>query len=673
MDVLVSVVIPVYNVERYVADCLDSVIAQTLTDIEIICINDCSTDGSRSVVESYLGKDVRISLYDNEVNRGLATTRNRGLELAQGKYVYFLDSDDMIEATALQELYTAAERDSLDAAVFAARFIYEDESMRPKFGTNPAAYKGDYPDVIKGQELYKKWMKLWDWMPSQPRYFYRREFLIDNRIRYIDGMLHEDETFAFDVLMNAERIRVLKEEYFIRRFRASSIMSSVPTMRNVDGCITILSHVDGFKTDDDELKKAIEFYKYKIFSDVTRKYKAVRDSGQSVELTAEAVGDAVCENVGDDAGVRSKEDWLEKIAAAADKKYEMFACSSYYQVLVTLMIAMTKGLRVDIVLEKHGLETAEVLAERLMECLPDVVGYAYVMPDSPLVDPYIQRETAADENLSALLVHHVDRVIRQKKFFYDKINVFWDLGYFGTYLNIKGIKYRLHEDSLNSYQHIRENRPNYAYIFNEEELKAHKGVVPFGYSEFAEEVEVNEAEGIQVELGEKLVVNPRAELMKALTDEDKKHIFDVFLPKDFKAERVSLLILTDPLAVTGRLPDEETQIRLYRDIIEKYGQTSNVVSGTDSDGTEKAASGDGAAIGTGVFIKAHPRDSVDYKSVFPEATVIEKTIPMEVMNFDKNFHADKAITVSSSAIYGLEQVDEKIYLGSEILDNYRRD
>lgn len=641
MDVLVSVVIPVYNVEKYVADCLDSVIAQTLTDIEIICINDCSTDGSRSVVESYLGKDARIRLYDNEVNRGLATTRNRGLELAQGKYVYFLDSDDMIGATALQELYTAAERDSLDAAVFAARFIYEDESMRPKFGANPAAYKGDYPDVIKGQELYKKWMKLWDWMPSQPRYFYRREFLIDNKIRYIDGMLHEDETFAFDVLMNAERIRVLKEEYFIRRFRASSIMSSVPTMRNVDGCITILSHVDGFKTDDDELKKAIEFYKYKIFSDVTRKYKAVRDSGQSVE--------------------RPKEGWLEKIAAAADKKYEMFACSSYYQVLVTLMIAMTKGLRVDIVLEKHGLETAEVLAERLMECLPDVVGYAYVMPDSPLVDPYIQRETAADENLSALLVHHVDRVIRQKKFFYDKINVFWDLGYFGTYLNIKGIKYRLHEDSLNSYQHIRENRPNYAYIFNEEELKAHKGVVPFGYSEFAEEVEVNEAEGIQVELGEKLVVNPRAELMKALADEDKKHIFDVFLPKDFKTERVSLLILTDPLAVTGRLPDEETQIRLYRDIIEKYGQTSN------------EASGDGATIGTGVFIKAHPRDSVDYKSVFPGATVIDKTIPMEVMNFDKNFHADKAITVSSSAIYGLEQVDEKIYLGSEILDNYRRD
>ena len=301
MDVLVSVVIPVYNVERYVADCLDSVIAQTLSNIEIICINDCSTDGSRAVVESYLEKDARISLYDNEVNRGLATTRNRGLDRAKGKYVYFLDSDDMIEKNALQELYSAAERDNLDAAVFAARFIFEDESMRPKFGSNPAAYKGDYPDVMKGQELYKKWMELWDWMPSQPRYFYRREFLIDNKIRYIDGMLHEDETFAFDVLMHAERIRLLKEEYFIRRFRASSIMSSTPTMRNVDGCITILSHVDAFKTDDAELRKAIEFYMSKIFTDVTKKYRAVRDSGQNLELN-------------------TNEEWLRKIVAAAEER-----------------------------------------------------------------------------------------------------------------------------------------------------------------------------------------------------------------------------------------------------------------------------------------------------------------------------------------------------------------
>ena len=659
MGALVSVVIPVYNVEKYVSDCLNSVTAQTLKDIEIICINDCSTDDSRSVVKSFSDRDSRISLYDNEKNLGLATTRNRGISLAKGKYIYFLDSDDMIEPSALEELYNAAERDSLDAAVFAARFIYEDESMKQQFGTNPAAFRGDYHSILSGKELYKKWMEHWDWMPSQPRFFYRLDFLLKNKIRFIDGMLHEDETFTFDVLMNAEKIRILKEEYFIRRFRASSIMSSVPTMRNVEGCMKILSHVGSFNTDDEELKKAIGFYKYKIFSDVTRKFKAVRDSGQDVSYTSLAAADDM-------------KDLYDKIKAAADKSCELFACSSYYQVLVTLMIAMTKKIRVDIVLEVHGVETADKLAERLMECLPDTVGYAYVIPDSPEVDPYIQRETAADEKLSELLVQHVDGVMRQKVMRYDRINVFWDLGYLGTYLNIKGIPYTLHEDSLNSYQHIRENRPNYRYIFNDEERIAHKGVVPFGYSPYCEEVHVNEIAGVQVIDGtadsavtkigkqtksdgdtveirsvlDKLVEEPRQEMMHALSKEDKKIIFDIFLPKDFKAERVDLLILTEPFAVTGRLPSEEAQIKLYKDLIEKYADRR-------------------------VVIKAHPRDTLDYEKLFPEVTVIEKTIPMEVMNFDTNFHADRAITVASSAIYGLEQVDEKIYLGADYLEKYK--
>jgi Glycosyltransferases involved in cell wall biogenesis len=289
-NVKVSVIIPVYNVEKYVGDCLDSVCNQTIKDIEIICINDCSLDDSREVVLDYAGKDSRITLYDNEKNIGLASTRNRGIDIAKGEYIYFLDSDDMIAQNALEELYLTAEKDVLDAEVFEAHFIYEDEALKPSFSGNPAIFKGDYPDVISGRELYKIWMKLWDWMPSQPRYFYNRRFLIDNGIRFIDGMLHEDETFAFDVLMRAERMRVIKKEYFIRRFRASSIMSSTPTMKNVEGCIRILDKIDTFETEDEELQDAIKFYRGKIFADVTRKFIAVRDSGQDTALSDDMKG-----------------------------------------------------------------------------------------------------------------------------------------------------------------------------------------------------------------------------------------------------------------------------------------------------------------------------------------------------------------------------------------------
>jgi Glycosyltransferases involved in cell wall biogenesis len=110
---------------------LDSVCNQTIKDIEIICINDCSLDDSREVVLDYAGKDSRITLYDNEKNIGLASTRNRGIDIAKGEYIYFLDSDDMIAQNALEELYLTAEKDVLDAEVFEAHFIYEDEALKP--------------------------------------------------------------------------------------------------------------------------------------------------------------------------------------------------------------------------------------------------------------------------------------------------------------------------------------------------------------------------------------------------------------------------------------------------------------------------------------------------------------------------------------------------------------
>ena len=155
----VSVIIPVYQVEAYVEDCIKSVTSQTLSDIEILCIEDCGTDGSKEIIRRMMQEDDRIRLFVNEKNQGLASVRNQGIERARGKYVYFLDSDDMIRQDALLSLYSKAEEEELDVCIFAADFIYESEELRQKFHTNPAVYKGDYPDVMNGKALYKEWMK----------------------------------------------------------------------------------------------------------------------------------------------------------------------------------------------------------------------------------------------------------------------------------------------------------------------------------------------------------------------------------------------------------------------------------------------------------------------------------------------------------------------------------
>ena len=109
---LVSVLIPVYNVEKYLERCLDSILKQTLTKIEIICVNDGSTDNSLSILKEYQKKDSRIIIVNKE-NGGLPSARNAGLDRAEGKYVGFVDSDDYIEPNMFQKLYDTAESEKV--------------------------------------------------------------------------------------------------------------------------------------------------------------------------------------------------------------------------------------------------------------------------------------------------------------------------------------------------------------------------------------------------------------------------------------------------------------------------------------------------------------------------------------------------------------------------------
>ncbi len=278
----VSVIVPVYNVEPYVRACLDSVQRQTFTDLEIICIHDAGCDQSWEIVKEAAAQDQRIRLWENKRNLGLAATRNRGLDLAKGKYVYFLDSDDMIRPDALEKLYDRAEAEQLEVQIFGAAFLYESKELEEKFRSNPAGFRKKYPEVMNGRELFVEWMKVWDWMPSQPRYFYKRSFLEEFHIRYPEGMLHEDEICAFDVLMYARRVKVSDDAFFIRRFRAGSIMTGVPTIRNVEGCINILEHAASLQrlyADDPALNAAVKYYMYKIFRDACRKYRAAAGTG----------------------------------------------------------------------------------------------------------------------------------------------------------------------------------------------------------------------------------------------------------------------------------------------------------------------------------------------------------------------------------------------------------
>ena len=231
----VSVIIPVYNVELYIAECLDSVVNQTIMDIEIIVINDCSEDNSWKIVEEYANKDSRFVLEENKVNKGLSETRNIGLKLAKGDYIYMLDSDDCICPNALEKLYIIATQRDVDGVFFDAKLLFENEKLREKKVGYLCERKGTYPDTMNGIETMENLMINNDWTSSVPRQFWNRKHLIDNNILFYTGILHEDQLFSIIATAAASKICVIKDKLFIRRFREGSIMTSKMSIENAVG------------------------------------------------------------------------------------------------------------------------------------------------------------------------------------------------------------------------------------------------------------------------------------------------------------------------------------------------------------------------------------------------------------------------------------------------------
>ncbi len=197
----ISVVIPVYNVEKYIEECLESVISQTFTDTEIICVDDCGTDGSMSVVERYAQQDSRIKILRHDKNKGLGAARNTGIEEAKGEYIFFLDSDDYILPDTLKNLYENAVRTKSDITVVHVEAFADDDSeetIKRVTESNKWLDKLVQDNFKVTVDNYQKsimelnclaWGKL-----------YKKDFIQNNNLRFIEQkVMHEDNGFWLKV------------------------------------------------------------------------------------------------------------------------------------------------------------------------------------------------------------------------------------------------------------------------------------------------------------------------------------------------------------------------------------------------------------------------------------------------------------------------------------------
>lgn len=232
----VSVVIPVYNVEAYLRQCLDSVVNQTLREIEIICVNDGSTDDSAAILNEYVSKDARVKIL-TQVNSGQGAARNGGLTVANGEYVYFMDADDeLANASVLETLVAMAQRDSLDVLFFDAETIVDEGVQTPAVHASDYIRQYDYSSVKSGRRLFSEFLKNREYTVSPCLAIYRRAFFKENNISFpSERIFYEDNIFMTRVLLTAKRASHRPWRFYLRKVHAGSTVTSKPTIRHLRG------------------------------------------------------------------------------------------------------------------------------------------------------------------------------------------------------------------------------------------------------------------------------------------------------------------------------------------------------------------------------------------------------------------------------------------------------
>jgi len=198
---LLSVILPIYNVEAYLPECLDSVFSQNIPDLEVICVNDGSTDNSQGILNKYKERHPEMIIHTRK-NGGLSAARNSGIPFATGKYIYFLDSDDYLFPGVLQKMLDLAETNNLEVANFNVT----------KSDGNPYFSISDYPKMtLTGKEYIRKMYEIQPPLPPVPvwMFLYKRSFLEKYSLTFKEGIVLEDNHFTLRVLFLAERVQLL--------------------------------------------------------------------------------------------------------------------------------------------------------------------------------------------------------------------------------------------------------------------------------------------------------------------------------------------------------------------------------------------------------------------------------------------------------------------------------
>jgi glycosyltransferase involved in cell wall biosynthesis len=220
----ISVIVPVYNVQDYLKQCLDSILCQTFSNIEIICVNDGSTDKSRKILEEYKQKDSRIIIIDKK-NGGLSSARNAGMKVARGEFYSFIDSDDWIENTMLEKLYENITTLNTDISICAVHQF--DETNKKNDDCNPYYTLGYFDESFDNKVFSYKDTKpfIMDVCVMAWNKLYRKSLIDKCNAQFPNGLIFEDGPFFFSIFFKTNRVSIVRDFlYYYRINRKNSII-----------------------------------------------------------------------------------------------------------------------------------------------------------------------------------------------------------------------------------------------------------------------------------------------------------------------------------------------------------------------------------------------------------------------------------------------------------------
>lgn len=242
----ISIIIPVYNTEEYVRDAIMSIVNQTLKEIEIIVVNDGSTDNSLQIIKDLAKSDPRIQVYSQE-NQGQAIARNYGLNKAEGKYLYFMDSDDLLEKEALSCCYEKCEKEELDFVFFDAEVFGDTKWTSSFFDYDRSGIVKN--NIYKGTEILDILLKFGVFRSPLWLYLVKHDFVKYTGLTF-HPVRHEDLLFSSFVHIYAQRVGYLPCVFFRRRLRPNSVMTTRYSSEDINAYLTIIGELNKAKTEN---------------------------------------------------------------------------------------------------------------------------------------------------------------------------------------------------------------------------------------------------------------------------------------------------------------------------------------------------------------------------------------------------------------------------------------